>query len=305
MKILSLFDGISCARIAATRAGIIIEKYYASEIDKYAIKISLKNYPNIIQLGDITKIKNSKDFEIDLLIGGSPCQDLSIARVNREGLIGSKSSLFFEYVRILNEIKPKYFILENVNSMPKLAKQTISHILRVDPIMINSSLVSAQDRKRLYWTNIKNIQQPVDKHIVLKNIIQEKEFYGLYMDYTNKCLYEKSKTLGTQCGKARSKTGHQVIIKPVNISKINKKGSQKENIYIIKPENGHINPCSVINYVRKITPIEAERLQTLPDNYTEGVSDCQRYKMIGNCFTVDVITHILQSIKDYQFNVTR
>src|SRR3990167_966198 len=151
MRILSLFDGISCARVSLGRAGIPVEDYYASEVDKYAIQIAQKNYPDTIQLGDVREIGDYLKDSIDLLIGGSPCQDLSIAKKDRKGLDGERSGLFWEYVRILKEVKPKYFILENVNSMPKEAKQIITETLGVEPIMINASLVSAQNRKRLFW----------------------------------------------------------------------------------------------------------------------------------------------------------
>src|SRR3990167_8454334 len=179
MKVLSLFDGISCARVALERAGIAVEKYYASEVDRYAIQISKKNYPDIIRLGDIKGIDETCEYEdiilgnIDLLIGGSPCQDLSIAKKDRKGLSGERSGLFWEYVRILNEIKPKYFILENVASMSKEARQVITETLEVESIMINAALVSAQNRKRLFWTNISNITQPTDKGILLKDILEE------------------------------------------------------------------------------------------------------------------------------------
>lgn len=192
MKVLSLFDGISCARVALERAGIPVEAYYASEIDKYAIQISQKNWPDIWQLGSIVGLSyDAGQFcralsndesntlgpnyicDIDLLIGGSPCQDLSIAKKNRKGLDGERSGLFWEYVRILHEVKPKYFILENVASMPKEAKDIISEALGVQPIMINASLVSAQQRKRLFWTNIPGVVQPEDRQIFLKDIIHE------------------------------------------------------------------------------------------------------------------------------------
>ena len=188
MKILSLFDGISCARVALERAGIPVEVYYASEIDKYATQISKKNYPDINNFGDITGFSFTEDrfgkwlwgagsvlgdIDFDLLFGGSPCQDLSIAKKNRKGLSGERSGLFWEYVRILKEVKPKYFVLENVNSMPKEAKAIITEALGIEPIMINAALVSAQNRKRLFWTNIPNITLPEDRGILLKDILEE------------------------------------------------------------------------------------------------------------------------------------
>jgi len=171
MNVLSLFDGISCAYVALQRAGIKVNKYYASEIDKNAIAISKKNISCRLDLGDVREIK-SLDDTIDLLVGGSPCQDLSIAKKGRMGLAGNRSSLFWEYVRIKELVKPKYFILENVASMPKADKDTITKTLGVEPIMINAALVSAQSRKRLFWTNIPNVQQPEDRGILLKDILQ-------------------------------------------------------------------------------------------------------------------------------------
>lgn len=175
INVLSLFDGISCGQIALERAGIKINKYYASEIKKSAIKCTQHNYPNTIQLGDATKLDLSALDNIDLLIGGSPCQDLSIANVinkgNQEGLNGKKSSLFYEYVRILKQIKPKYFLLENVANMKEKDKNLISSILGVEPIKINSNLVSYQNRERYYWTNIPNIVQPIDKKINFQDFI--------------------------------------------------------------------------------------------------------------------------------------
>jgi DNA (cytosine-5)-methyltransferase 3A len=209
MRILSLFDGISVARVALERAGIPVEAYYASEIDKYAMQISAKNYPDIVQCGDVKNIRNvNPSFfktEIDLLIGGSPCQDLSIAKKDRKGLDGERSGLFWEYVRILKEVKPKYFILENVNSMPKEAKQIITETLGVEPIMINASLVSAQNRKRLFWVGKWNgtkyetvpIAQPEDRGILLRDILEDGE--GAYIEKQGKMIKninpEKSQTL--------------------------------------------------------------------------------------------------------------
>jgi len=274
MKVLSLFDGISCARVALDRANIPVETYFASEIDKYAISISQKNYPDIIQIGDVKDI-SSVGAKIDLIIGGSPCQDLSIAKQNRKGLEGEKSSLFYEYVRILNEIKPKYFILENVTSMPKKDKEIITQKLYgIEPVMINAALVSAQNRKRLFWVGVLQydgtykqveIPQPEDRNILLKDILEidvDDKFY-LYNQYNDRVMTEKCGTLGT-CMSRTAKQGYQVI-------------SIKE--------------------IRKLTPVECERLQSLPDNYTEGVSNTQRYKALGNGFNVEVIAHILKYIK--------
>jgi DNA (cytosine-5)-methyltransferase 3A len=170
MNVLSLFDGISCARVGLDRAGVPVKTYYASEIDKHAIQISQKNYPDIVRLGDVRTI-HTIDTQIDLLIGGSPCQDLSIAKKDRQGLEGNRSSLFWEYVRIKDLVKPRWFILENVASMPKKDKDIITKAMGVEPVLFNASLVSAQCRKRLFWTNIP-FTLPEDKGIVLKDILQ-------------------------------------------------------------------------------------------------------------------------------------
>jgi DNA (cytosine-5)-methyltransferase 3A len=174
MKVLSLFDGISCAYEGCLRAGIDVKEYYACEIDKNAIKVSQARHPDIIRpVNDVRFLSKLMLPEIDLLIGGSPCQDLSIAKKDRKGLSGDRSGLFWEYVRILKEVKPKYFVLENVASMPKADKDIITAEMGVEPVMFNASLVSAQMRKRLFWTNIK-FELPADRGIVLKDILEEK-----------------------------------------------------------------------------------------------------------------------------------
>lgn len=358
INVLSLFDGISCGQVALERAGIKVNKYYASEIDKYCIKITQKNYPKIIHIGDIINIKSKSLPTIDLLIGGSPCQDLSISKKNRQGLQGKRSCLFFEYVRLLKKIKPKYFLLENVNSMSKDNKQIITDTLKVEPTMINSALFSAQNRKRLYWVgklvNGKyeklDIKQPKDKGILLKDILDYSipDFNGLWSDYNKSTVFNKSRTIGAGCGVSRSMTCQDVIIKPVRIGKINK-GGQGDRVYSIEgksvslsahgggrgaktglyciaqrgrynkdgstsqkleprfdektntltsvqKDNAVLKIDAIRNYVRKLTPKECERLQTLPDNYTKGVSNTQRYKMIGNGWTVDVVGYIFKEM---------
>ncbi len=190
ITVLSLFDGISCARVALDRLGYTDVLYLASEVDKYASAITRHQWPDTIHLGDITQIKRENlPVQIDLLIGGSPCQDLSIAKNNRKGLDGERSGLFWEWVRLWQECKPTWWVLENVNSMPKEAKRIISETLGVEPIMINAALVSAQSRKRLFWTNIQtdmfgncHIPQPADRGILLKHILES----GTAQDEINK-----------------------------------------------------------------------------------------------------------------------
>jgi len=400
MKVLSLFDGISCARVALERAGIPVEAYYASEIDKYAIQVSNKNYPDIAHIGSVTELYPTPNLHnIDLLIGGSPCQDLSIAKKNRKGLDGERSGLFYEYVRILNEVKPKYFILENVNSMPKEAKETITkELFGIEPIMINASLVSAQNRKRLFWVGKRidiynsdntyssseyekvEVLLPEDKGIVLKDILEENvdEKYFLKTDneMTSKDIHDSNvKVVGTldqgtwskryeqirrvysvdgQCPTIPTAQGGgvlpKILIEPVALrnrgqgKKPEYNGTGKANSmttvqtdsmvafvipeatkkgYAIATEGQSVDlsfPTSKTRrgrvgdkvknimtsqnigvvqnmQIRKLTPIECERLQGVPDNYTDGISNSQRYKCLGNAFNVDVIAHILSFIK--------
>jgi len=403
IKVLSLFDGISVAQQALKELGYDVE-YYASEIDKYAIQITQKNHPMTIQIGDVKHIGIGDDIsffqdeKIDLLIGGSPCQDLSIAKKNREGLKGSRSSLFYEYVRILKEVKPKYFILENVNSMPKEAKEIITkELFGIEPVMINASLVSAQNRKRLFWvgklvgdTYVRvYIPQPEDRGILLKDILegnvdekyivktklsenwnsdkpmseQSKKFRTLRLGGNNPMIrvsqignggqgdriYSpdgKSVNLSANGGGRGAKTGLYAV--PVALRNRGKgkqpeyNGTDKANsmttvqtdsmVCIVKEAtkkgyavatDGQSIDLSFPNsktrrgrvgdkvknlmtsqnigvftdsIIRKLTPIECERLQSLPDNYTEGVSNTQRYKALGNAFNKEVIKHILSFI---------
>jgi DNA (cytosine-5)-methyltransferase 3A len=267
MNVLSLFDGMSCGQIALNKVGVNYDNYYACEIDKYAMQITNKNYPNTIQLGDITKLDVNILPKIELLFGGSPCQSFSNAG-NREGFNG-KSGLFWEYVRVLNEVKPTYFLLENV-VMKKEWKDIITNELGVKPIMINSSLVSAQNRKRLYWTNIPGVDIPEDKNIYTFNVIPNSISCGIRGQ--------------------RNKNDGKVY------QKLTYRKDDKFNCLVTNPHS--TNLVKVGNEdIRILTPIECERLQTIPDNYTEGVSNTQRYRMIGNGWTVDVIAHIFKHLK--------
>jgi DNA (cytosine-5)-methyltransferase 3A len=434
MKVLSLFDGISCLRVALGDRPV---EYLASEIDKNAIKIAMKNYPTTKQLGNVCDISGITD--LDLLCGGSPCTDLSIAKKGREGLKGDRSKLFYEFVRIWKESKPKWFILENVASMPKKDKDIISEILGVEPVMINAALVSAQNRKRLFWTNIPVVGLPPDRNILLKDILQpdsevdermvmKGKSYCLTANYfkatESNSVAKKQRTmirvghLGESDGQANriystegksstlttsgdvlvAKTGlyigridgdaetpyvqrleisdadksnalstvlkDNVIVKGCSIrgrlvddawkdkldirkddkasaitsvahSKLalvqiqvsdtgttatvreaTKKGfaiaKEGDSVDVSFPESktrrGRVgtkaknlmtsNNIGVLtkNHIRKLTPVECERLQSLPDNYTEGISMTARYKALGNAFNVEVIKFILSFI---------
>lgn len=253
MNVLSTFDGMSCVQIALNKMGIKIDKYYASEIDKHAIKITQKNYPNTIQLGDVSKI-DSKDLkDIFLITGGSPCQDLSGLK-NGLGLDGEKSKLFFEYVRLIKELKPKYFLLENVVPRKKEWKQDMDDIMGVEGIYINSDLFVQQNRPRIYWTNIPILELP-----------ERPNWQGDFYQY-RRTYYRKNKNGVSPCLTANMGTG------------------------------GHNVPLYSEDKTDKFTPQVCERLQGVPEDYTDGLANCHRYKMLGNGMTVNVIEHILKGM---------
>lgn len=273
MKVISLFNGISCGRVALKRAGIPVERYASYEIDKYANMVAKDNYPNDEYYGDVfDAVYNEGEF--DLLIGGSPCTYWSIAKKDRETTSsGFGWELFMQYVRALHEVNPKYFLYENNYSIHKDIKAEITKALGVEPIMINSALVSAQQRKRCYWTNIPNVEQPTDKGILFSDIQMDLPFreLGKFMFgyYGKQKRIDKAKTI--KANKANTLTTSR---------------THPNQYYLDEDKTG----------MRNLHPIEYERLQTLPDNYTFCVTDTQRYKGIGNGWTVDVIAHILNFI---------
>ena len=327
MNVLSLFDGMSCGQIALNNLGIKVDKYFASEIDKYAMEIAKKNFPDIIHVGNVEFVtKSMLNNKIDLIIGGSPCQGFSRAGkgLNFED---PRSKLFFEFVRLIKECRPKYFMLENVK-MNKESRDIISEYLGVEPIYIDSALLSAQTRKRYYWTNIPNISDPVDKGIILKDIIQTtEELKGSEVDermVTNKgkayCLTARYSGATWWNSIERSQRTMIRIEDKVCFPEATKKGyvaagigqgidiqypnSQTRRGRLLKDKSHCIQAGSVNQGIinekynwRKLTPIECERLQTVPDNYTEGVSNSQRYKMLGNGWTIKVIEHVLSNMK--------
>jgi len=417
MNVLSLFDGMSCGRIALDRLGIKVDNYYASEIDKYAMKVSEANYPDIIQVGDVTQLDTSTLPKIDLVMGGSPCQGFSVAG---KGLAfdDPRSALFFEFVRCVEELKPKYFLLENVN-MKKEYLNIITKYMGVEGIKINSALVSAQNRQRWYWTNITGIEQPEQRGIVLRDILENdaeepmySNIYGGFGEKKPREHFDKSVTIRansgggsipnvklkdfdknlarmtTKEGKAYCLTAsYQAAVphnsltrsqrsmipcdKPnqINPSKkangvqpymqdrvfhvdgkshcLTKEFAARTNVGVFSEnrikkfketlkDNPQPSPNGIIQlnnpshssgrvyspegksptlmagnsgggkepvkinddvYWRKLTPVECERLQTVPDNYTNHVSNTQRYKMLGNGWTIEVITHILKNIE--------
>lgn len=283
INVLSLFDGISCGHIALDKAGIPINKYYASEIDKYAIKVTNKNYPDTINLGDVTKVNGELFIEkIDLLIGGSPCQGFSQAG-KMKNFDDPRSKLFWEYVRILHEVKPKYFLLENV-VMKQEWQDIISEALGVKPIMIDSSLTSAATRKRLYWTNIPGIGQPEDLGITFGDI-RERNVPEGSIYYTDKGLdwirrHEK------RTGKTLRIIGDSDKMQMLEASMYKKYSSQR--FFGIEDTHG----------LRYITVTECERCMNVPDGYTDCCSNTQRYKQLGNGWEVNTITHISKALKE-------
>lgn len=298
MRVLSLFDGISCARVALDRAGIEVDTYYSCEIDKQAIQISNKNYPDIVRLGSVVGLTPPP--EIDLLIGGSPCQDLSIAKKNRKGLDGDRSGLFWEYVRIKEECKPTYFILENVASMSKKDRDLITITMGVQPVMFNASLVSAQSRKRLFWTNLK-FDLPEDRGILLKDILQpdgevDERMVVEGKAFTLTATYSKVSPSEAQIENSIQRRQRTLV----KMGYVGKNDSQGNRVYGAEGKACTLStsgsPLIKTNVIRKLTPIECERLQSLPDDYTEGVAKTHRYKCLGNAFNVDVVSHILSSI---------
>jgi len=363
MNVLSLFDGMSCGQIALKKLEIKVDKYFASEIDKYAIKVSSDNFPNTIHLGDVTKIKAENLPKIDLLIGGSPCQGFSIAG-KQLNFNDPRSELFFEYVRLLKELKPKWFLLENV-VMKKEYQDVITKYLGVEPIKINSSLVSAQNRKRLYWTNIPNVTQPEDKKIYLKDILEEQvdvkyflseklvngflskiSVFGdrfnpliendksfcltaryFKMSSTDPYVYDKPSRIGNLNNGGQGDKVYDSSAKSVTFSALGGGRGAKTGLYLIpftysssqrsdriearlqrlveKSNTLTVSGQTRLSFtgvdsplgIRRLTPLECKRLQTVPDDYKMEVSNSQAYKMLGNGWTVDVVAHIFKTLK--------
>ncbi|MGM9543768.1 MAG: DNA (cytosine-5-)-methyltransferase [Romboutsia timonensis] len=327
MKVLSTFNGISCGRVALERAGIEVERYVSFEIDKYANQVAKNNYPNDEYYGDVFEADFKQYKGFDLLIGGSPCTYWSIAKQGRETTSdGIGFELFKQYVRSLEESGCKYFLYENNYSIHQNIKDEISKYLGVQPIMINSALVSAQNRKRCYWTNIPGVEQPEDRNVMISSILEDEVDDKYFID-TEKAIYicnaeakkgkiayigkdsqgsriysihGKSVTIAAQGGGWGAKTGLYWFpcITPGRLEKRQNGQRFKESnakFYTLTTQD--IHGILTKGRIRRLTPLECERLQTLPDNYTEGVSESQRYKCIGNGWTVNVISHILSYLK--------
>jgi len=420
MKVLSLFDGMSCGQIALSKLGIKVDKYYASEIDKNAIEITQKNFPDTIQLGDVCEV-DAKDFmDVDLILAGSPCQGFSFAG-KQLAFDDPRSALFFEFIRLLKEIKPKYFLLENVRMKKEFLEVITEQVsacytaddvapeykdifgsVKLEPHFINSSLLSAQSRQRYYWTNIPNIQQPEDKGIVLRDILEN----GFESERDKSHCIDANYYKGANVEQYKKKHRRQLVNKPKQVNPSKKASGKQPYIQdrvfhedgkshaltaefaartnvatkpkqvgvavdikghdqikrVYSPDGksptvttcggGHREPKVVTGgamrgraydkkgkrmdkdgvsvaektkqmlelrkdeksnaittvgkdslvveeemHWRKLTPLECERLQTVPDGYTEGVSNTQRYRMLGNGWTVDVIAHILTNME--------
>ena len=386
LKVLSLFDGMSCGRLALDRLGIKVDKYYASEIDKYAIQVAQANYPDTIHIGDVCDIKAEDYQDIDLILAGSPCQGFSFAG-KQLAFDDPRSALFFEFVRLLKEIKPKYFLLENVK-MKKEFLDVISEQVsacypdfeggdmfggKIEPILINSALVSAQNRQRYYWTNIPGVEQPEQRGIVLRDILENgfdserDKSYCLDANYykgssvenyfkkSRRQMVYQDETHDTpkQVGTAEDINGHDILkrvyspdgkaptlntmgggnrepkvvvqsyreVRTDEAKRLRRESKQKTGkdhtpfrakelipredgkVGTITPNLNNDHQISLSKdessdvYWRKLTCVECERLQTVPDNYTNHVSNSQRYKMLGNGMTIEVIAHILKNIK--------
>ena len=292
MNILSLFDGISCGRVALERAGIKVNRYVSYEIDPKAIKVSKANWDNIERYGDVTSANFTQYKGFDAIIAGFPCQDLSISKRDRKGLEGERSGLFWQLVRAIEEVRPKYFLVENNYKMPQKDQDIITKTLGVEPILIYSGKVSAQSRYRLYWTNIPNVTQPEDLHIYLKDIVDhgltnEKDLKSVTKFNDKKYKnYDHPARIGTIGKGGQGERVYSIEGKSVTLTALGGGRGAKGGLYLID------------GVVRRPTPIESERLQTLPDNYTACLSDNDRRKVIGNGWTVDVIAHILSFLPE-------
>lgn len=320
MNVLSLFDGMSGGQLAIQRAGIKVNNYYASEVEEQPIKVTQHNFPNTIQVGSVIDLKKKqlKEMNIDILIGGSPCQGFSVAgkmkgmttscnmeittlkqykKLKREGFkFDGQSYLFWEYMRILKIIKPKYFLLENVRIAPKW-KKVFDEVVGIDPIFINSNLLSAQNRQRYYWCNW-DVETPEDAHLMLKDVLDDDNFIAL-----NDKAYAVTKS--NHAGNIRDyflkKQSNIVLRKEVDGKYEVKDGFITFTLPRSKyPGKVHKVKCDVGDGRYDFRPLsinERERLQTVPVGYTKCVTKTHAGDMLGNGFTIDVISHILKGIK--------
>lgn len=300
ITVLSLFDGISCGRIALERAGIKVNKYYASEIKKIAIDTTMLHYHDTIQIGDVTKVRyeygvlytekgNFNVGKVDLLIGGSPCQDFSLLRASSgleiTGLEGTKSKMFYEYLRLLREVNPRFFLLENVR-MKKESEEQLNEYLGVEGIFINSMLVSYQNRPRIYWTNIPNVVPPEDRKINFQDF-RERE-YEKELPYKVNRTPSREKMWSNGSGKNQKRACSNV--------------TNSDHIYCITRKQDRCPNSGLIefeDFCRYLTRSELELGQTLPLGYTDNLTYNQMQDVCGDCWTVDVIAHIFSFAKPH------
>lgn len=310
MNVLSLFDGISCGQIALNRAGIGYDRYFASEIDDKAIKVAIKNYPDTQEVGDVTQLKADDLPKIDLLIGGSPCQGFSYAG-KRLNFDDPRSKLFFEYVRLLNELKPKWFLLENVR-MPEICRDVISEYLGVQPLRINSNIVSAQSRERYYWTNIPQQALPSVCDLKLKDVkepnLQHLATYRYDAPAPDLDFYpiaKHSSKSGLMCVGGLMRKGCKLWIKDgvmrsSTFGEGNRVYSENGKTATMKSQAGGLGGKTglyeIDGVIRKLTRTECERLQTVPEGYTSCVSPTTGISLLGNGWTVEVISTLFKGI---------
>ena len=325
---------MSCGQLALQRLGIEVDTYYASEIDKYAIQVTQANFPKTIQVGDVCELKAEDYQDIDLILAGSPCQGFSFAG-KQLAFDDPRSALFFEFVRLLKEIKPKYFLLENVKMKQQFQDVITEQVSacypdfegcdlfggQIKPILINSALLSAQNRQRLYWTNIPNIEHPEDKGIVLRDILEDTDsweedtpqylknnFHGEPRGNQVRHIDEsKAKTLTASMykGQIQSWIKKDKVVSGAWRGRYKEDGTTEQKLEL--NQSGKSNSLTTVQKDsvvvndnlswRKLTPLECMRLQTVPDDYLMPVSNTQRYKMLGNGWTVDVIAHILNNME--------
>ena len=285
MNVLSLFDGMSCGQLALNKLGIKYDNYFASEIDKYAIQVTQKNYPDTKQIGSVVDVKGVDLPKIDLLIGGSPCQDFSTLKFEREELRGAKSKLFYEYLRLLKELDPKYWLLENVQ-MKKESKEHLDEYLGVEGVLIDSNNFTAQNRKRYYWTNI-GIGEVTKRDLLIDDVLDmavDEKYYCKehQIKHYKPCRYIQE--------------GETIEVIDFYNKSIKYKYANCITPHAFRCDRSATNIVRVGNRLRKLTENECERLQGVPEDYTKDVASGQRYKMLGNGWTVDVIAHILKHI---------
>ena len=300
INVLSLFDGISCGQVALNRAGIKVNNYFASEIDKHAIKVTQSNYPNTKQIGDVTKVKGADFPQIDLLIGGSPCQGFSFSG-KQLNFDDPRSKLFFEFVRLIEEVKPKYWLLENV-VMKQEYQDVISQHLGVEPVKLNSALTSAQNRVRLYWANF-DITEPTDQGIKLEDILEDTEMIGPSAIRGRRL--NKATILGRRSderGKRQDYDKNVPITQCLEVRASNRDKSNclttvaKDTVLTTMEVGRHPDAFNLKLPFRNYTKIERCRLMNLPDNYCDEISDNQTVKATGNGWEVGMITHIFNQM---------